>query len=212
MSKRLLTCNDCGTDLIPGSKKEGGNWPKSAQDSRNYMCRDCRTKYNNGWRERSSPRDAVPTCSTCGTVLIPGLVSEGGNWPPSRQPRHTICTPCISKLQTPEYQAAAYRAHKERHPEEYLEHHRKSKAKRRTLLKTNGPVDNINWRSVWGRDEGHCRVGLRCNFDFVPFEEMELEHVIPLSKGGTHTWNNVQTSCSPCNRSKSNKPPMFQAV
>jgi len=77
--------------------------------------------------------------------------------------------------------------------------------KRKGLKMTNGPVDNIDRRAVWGRDEGHCRIGLVCDCDFVPFEEMHLDHVIPLSKGGTHTWNNVQTGCKPCNLSKAAK-------
>lgn len=33
----------------------------------------------------------------------------------------------------------------------------------------------------------------------------ELDHVVPLSKGGTHTWGNVQCACRECNRWKSNK-------
>lgn len=33
----------------------------------------------------------------------------------------------------------------------------------------------------------------------------ELDHVVPLSKGGTHTWDNVQCACRECNRWKSNK-------
>lgn len=30
-----------------------------------------------------------------------------------------------------------------------------------------------------------------------------LDHVYPLSKGGTHTWDNVQLACMKCNREKS---------
>lgn len=33
----------------------------------------------------------------------------------------------------------------------------------------------------------------------------ELDHVRPLSKGGTHTWSNVQCACRECNRWKSNR-------
>ena len=29
-----------------------------------------------------------------------------------------------------------------------------------------------------------------------------LDHIIPLAKGGTHTWNNVQCACAMCNSEK----------
>src|SRR6266566_2813693 len=63
----------------------------------------------------------------------------------------------------------------------------------------------INRRAVWGRDERHCRIKLVCDGDFVPFEEMHMDHVVPLSKGGLHCYYNVQTGCAPCNLAKSNR-------
>lgn len=39
----------------------------------------------------------------------------------------------------------------------------------------------------------------------------ELDHIRPLSKGGTHTWDNVQCACRECNRWKSNKVVLGQA-
>ena len=34
---------------------------------------------------------------------------------------------------------------------------------------------------------------------------MEVDHIVPRSRGGEHTWDNVQLLCGPCNRSKGNK-------
>ena len=34
---------------------------------------------------------------------------------------------------------------------------------------------------------------------------MEVDHIIPRSRGGEHVWTNVQLLCGPCNRSKGNK-------
>ena len=65
--------------------------------------------------------------------------------------------------------------------------------------------EHVNRRSVWERDEGHCRIKLVCDGVFVPFEEMHLDHVVPISKGGKHCYANVQTSCGPCNLTKSDK-------
>jgi len=72
---------------------------------------------------------------------------------------------------------------------------------RRARKKTNGPYDRINPLDVWYRDFGYCGI---CGF-FVPFEASHLDHVIPLSKGGTHTWGNVQTSHARCNLKKRDK-------
>lgn len=37
---------------------------------------------------------------------------------------------------------------------------------------------------------------------------LTIDHVIPVSKGGTHTWNNVVTACQRCNQYKSNRTPL----
>lgn len=34
---------------------------------------------------------------------------------------------------------------------------------------------------------------------------LTLDHVIPRSKGGLHTWDNIVTACQPCNTAKSNR-------
>ena len=38
-------------------------------------------------------------------------------------------------------------------------------------------------------------------------EELTFDHLIPRSKGGRTTWENVVTACSPCNLKKANKLP-----
>jgi 5-methylcytosine-specific restriction endonuclease McrA len=62
----------------------------------------------------------------------------------------------------------------------------------------------LSRRVVWGRDEGRCRIKLKCDGDYIPFEKMELDHVIPYTEGGKHCYYNVQTSCMLCNRAKYN--------
>jgi len=49
---------------------------------------------------------------------------------------------------------------------------------------------------VWQRDEGKCsRCGSRKN--------LEYDHIIPVSKGGSNTERNVELLCETCNREKS---------
>ena len=51
---------------------------------------------------------------------------------------------------------------------------------------------------LYGEQEGVC-VG--CNTHF-PFRVMEVDHILPRSKGGTDHPENLQLLCSGCNRSK----------
>jgi hypothetical protein len=50
---------------------------------------------------------------------------------------------------------------------------------------------------VWERDKGRCRA---CDSE----QELEYDHIIPFSKGGSNTPRNIQLLCGPCNRKKSN--------
>jgi hypothetical protein len=49
---------------------------------------------------------------------------------------------------------------------------------------------------VWRRDNGRC---VKCNND----QDLEFDHIIPLSKGGSNTERNIQLLCSQCNKKKS---------
>jgi hypothetical protein len=51
---------------------------------------------------------------------------------------------------------------------------------------------------VWRRDGGKC---VNCGSQ----ENLEFDHIIPISKGGANTSRNLQLFCEPCNRKKSSK-------
>ena len=53
----------------------------------------------------------------------------------------------------------------------------------------------ITRRAVFARDGWSCQYcGSRGN--------LTVDHVVPRSKGGVSTWENIVTSCAPCNRRK----------
>src|SRR4051794_24270002 len=53
----------------------------------------------------------------------------------------------------------------------------------------------ITRRAVFARDEWTCQYcGSRSN--------LTVDHVIPRSKGGPSSWDNIVASCAPCNRRK----------
>jgi hypothetical protein len=56
---------------------------------------------------------------------------------------------------------------------------------------------------LFARDRNMCAY---CG-DVLPVEQLEREHVVPLSRGGIDRWMNVVASCRPCNQKKANRTP-----
>jgi 5-methylcytosine-specific restriction endonuclease McrA len=61
-------------------------------------------------------------------------------------------------------------------------------------------VPPVNRREVLRRDHHSCQY---CGST----KRLTLDHVIPRSKGGMHTWNNVVIACERCNSQKGDRTP-----
>jgi 5-methylcytosine-specific restriction endonuclease McrA len=57
--------------------------------------------------------------------------------------------------------------------------------------------------NVYARDRGQCQY---CGRRF-PRSDLNLDHVVPRSRGGASAWENVVCSCVGCNRTKGNRTP-----
>ncbi len=57
--------------------------------------------------------------------------------------------------------------------------------------------------NIYARDKNACQY---CGRVF-PRSELNLDHVIPRSQGGTSRWDNVVCSCHACNRKKGGRTP-----
>jgi 5-methylcytosine-specific restriction endonuclease McrA len=57
----------------------------------------------------------------------------------------------------------------------------------------------LNRRAVFARDSHRCQ--------YCGAAAENIDHVVPRSRGGTHTWDNVVASCRPCNARKEDRLP-----
>lgn len=62
------------------------------------------------------------------------------------------------------------------------------------------PISKLVQREVWRRDQGRC---VECGNR----ENIEFDHIIPVSKGGANTTRNIQLLCQECNRKKGASDP-----
>ena len=66
-----------------------------------------------------------------------------------------------------------------------------------------GKVSNAMRFSIYKRDGYRCRM---CGIS-ERFANLEVDHIIPISKGGKSTYDNLQTLCHRCNVQKGNSMP-----
>jgi hypothetical protein len=76
-----------------------------------------------------------------------------------------------------------------------LDADQKTKAMSKVKRKNFSSEDRI---TVYNQYEGKCGICGR----FVPFDEFTIDHMIPLSKGGTNELKNLQCACKTCNALK----------
>lgn len=94
---------------------------------------------------------------------------------------------------------AASQAYSRAHPEMALAKNRVRRAR-----KLNAPIVDLTasqWRGIKAL-YGHC-----CVYCGVAGKRLTQDHIVPLSRGGSHTLANVVPACRSCNSRKSANPP-----
>ena len=87
-------------------------------------------------------------------------------------------------------------------------HRHTNRAKEERIYKNGKPDLSISLTKLYMRDMGVCALcGKHIDFDCDSNSAHypSIDHIIPLSKGGLHSWDNVQLACRECNMRKSNK-------
>ena len=73
---------------------------------------------------------------------------------------------------------------------------------RRREREANGSGIPIGWKQCqYGNQDGRC---MGCS-QYISFDSMTIDHIIPLAKGGLHESVNCQLMCRKCNSSKGTK-------
>ena len=62
-------------------------------------------------------------------------------------------------------------------------------------------------RRKLSRREVFVRDGYRCQYCAKYTRDLTLDHVVPRSRGGLHTWENVASACKKCNHRKAGRTP-----
>jgi 5-methylcytosine-specific restriction endonuclease McrA len=62
---------------------------------------------------------------------------------------------------------------------------------------------SFNRRNIFARDENRCQY---CGQRFET-DELSIDHVVPLSRGGSNGWSNIVCACTGCNKRKGGRTP-----
>jgi len=69
------------------------------------------------------------------------------------------------------------------------------------LIKRPRPKLKLSRREVFNRDK------YTCQYCGKQMRDLTLDHVVPKSRGGGHSWENLVSACKPCNHRKGGKLP-----
>lgn len=64
------------------------------------------------------------------------------------------------------------------------------------------PISPKDIRRMWNRQRMSC---FYCELPFINRSDIEIDHIIPVSRGGENRLGNYCLSCSTCNRSKAHR-------
>jgi 5-methylcytosine-specific restriction endonuclease McrA len=166
-----------------------------SKDGRRAECAACTRAYMAIWREHN--REKTRAYKT---------TWNNNNRPRLRQYRKNV----VAK--NPHYGRDAARKHQAKHPEkvkarhhnhfvknreQYGQRYRTYQARKRAA--TIEPFTDKDWLLVV-QASGH-----RCVYCGRRMKRLTQDHVIPISRGGTHSLGNVVPACMTCNRKKGNR-------
>lgn len=160
-----------------GDTKDSSQFYKRSDRPRGffYQCKDCCKDYTYSWREEN-----------------PDKIKTHEQSFRARHPERLEKDRLARIARDPDYYNRYRRTHLTEHAQ--VEQTRRAR-------KLDQFVEHVDHRIVYERDNETCGI---CG-EHVEWADFSLDHVIPLSKGGEHSYANTQTAHLPCNIRKGAK-------
>jgi len=227
-SARELNCRECGRSFAPPRSDNKGYC--SRRCSRIYRskqegiaCERCGVhvsrKHSTRGRfcgDECAALIAIRPCIQCGETFLPARSD------------HTLCSDACRKAKARDRQVERAISHRIGKPkgrcaecDEAIESqgrslfcsdrcsHKSSKRMRRVKLRA-ARIEPVGLKALIRRDRGTCQI---CKHPVnqaavVPaFDAATIDHVVPLARGGEHSYANCQLACFRCNYTKSDNTP-----
>lgn len=150
------------------------------------FCQECNDRINRINADRLAERKAKGLCTSCGIPALKG---------------YRLCVQCNDRRRVKA--KVVYHQTKERDRERIRKSQYLSKQRRRIREQSVAVHEEIDRAVVIARDNSTCYI---CK-EVVPKNRIHLDHVVPLSRGGSHIYDNVRVTCKDCNLRKNNKLP-----
>lgn len=103
----------------------------------------------------------------------------------------------IARAKRPDKLKAHKQAYREANPEQYRQQGLEHQARRRARLR-DAKYERVDYVKVIQDAKGICGI---CKTPFDLFG-IHVDHIIPLARGGTHTYGNLQATHARCNQIK----------
>lgn len=180
-------------------------------------------------RTRRRPRQAM-ACQQCGKTMPPHMRSDAWLCSAVCKRARKKATSAARYRSDPERQKALCRAwrvtnlerHREMsrdwnksHPDAVKDSRRKwllanpdfsrTHTQQRRAIQASAFVDSIDMAALFQMHSGKCGI---CGKTITA--KWDLDHIVPLSRGGLHSWQNVQPTHPKCNRVKNASVPLGQ--
>jgi len=171
------------------------------------MCRQCESAYRREWRkehpekERAAKnewRKAHPDKDAAQRLRYRDshkdeLVARGRRWQHAN-PEKVAAKSRRWRIANPARALEIELRWREAHPEQVA-----AKGRRRRARKSDATIEQFDEQGVWDY------WGPQCAYCGTTEDELTLDHIVPLSQGGPHSFDNLCVACRSCNSSKGAK-------
>jgi len=201
-------------------------------------CRNAAYSLAHPKKEKPSPTLHHKECAYCGKTFVTNfpnkkycstdccyeanLKQKREQWAEAYVPRTHICKECGTEFTTEcgdTHSVFCCRTCSEKH-ERRVEHstdrhkqYMKEQKKRRKKQINAAFVDDVDFTSIFQRDSGICQI---CGLPVHPVKGIDdnwdgtIDHIVPLSVGGKHSYSNCQLAHRICNSVKRQESSAFQ--